>query len=210
VVRITAARSCDGSPECVWSLAVLADGHVVSGSSRGAIQVWDPQFGTLVSGGQHHVADVTCVLSDPGTGDVFAGGIDPTIVRLSRGTLGAPDIAAFENKDLCGFRIADRRRHHSADVRALALVSTCPVDGGAPVNFLLSGGNDADLLVHLPGAFNRQHPFRICPAPCCPITDVAPGSPARLLAVTGAEVNLWKVAEVELPKGLHKVCRAQL
>jgi hypothetical protein len=87
----------------------------------------------------------------------------------------------------------------------LELVTVQPEDGGAPVHFMLSGGNDADVLVHLLGAFNRQHPVRICPDPSCPIIDAATGSAARLLAVTGCEVNLWRTPDVALPEASHMV-----
>jgi hypothetical protein len=188
-LRITAASNPKGEPECIWSLAVLGDGLVVSGSSRGVVQVWDPEFGTLFSRAHLHKGDVTCVTALPDGSAIFAGGVDPTIVQLSRGTLGAPD--APEKASLCGFRISDKRRHHSADLRALALVSV-PRSGG-PVNFLVSGANDADLLVHFADAFGRQHPVRVCTAPCAPTIAVGGG---RLVSASGTEVHAWIAAAV--------------
>ena len=181
-LRITAAVNPGGTPDCIWALAVLSDGFLVSGSSGGVVQVWDTQFGTLFSRAQHHKADVTCVAATPDGESVFAGGVDPKIIELARGgPLGGADGAAF--------RLRDQRRHHTGDIKALAMVAVRR--GAAAVPFLVSGGDDADLLVHVAESFGRVHPVRVCPAASAPLVAVGGG---RLAAAREAQLDVWNAA----------------
>lgn len=85
VLRITAAPAASGSPaQCIWSLAALADGTLASASSRGVVQLWEPQFGTLVGAFHQHAGDVTTLAAAPDGSRLFAAGIDPSLVMLQR------------------------------------------------------------------------------------------------------------------------------
>ena len=85
VLRITAALvQTPGQDACIWALAALRDGSLVSGSSRGVTQLWEPQFGTLLSSFQQHQADVLCVATAPDSSRVFSAGMDPTIAMFER------------------------------------------------------------------------------------------------------------------------------
>jgi len=46
-LRITAGAATT-RPICVWRLAVLPNGTIVSGDSDGAVQFWDGRFGSLL------------------------------------------------------------------------------------------------------------------------------------------------------------------
>lgn len=80
-MRITAAVSTK-QPVCVWRLAVLPDGSIVSGSSDGATQFWDGAFGTLLQRFAKHSSDVLAIEASPDGRDVFASGVDSR-VRVS-------------------------------------------------------------------------------------------------------------------------------
>jgi U3 small nucleolar RNA-associated protein 4 len=78
LLRITAAvRS--SAPPCIWALAVLPDGTIVSGDSDGATQFWEGRFGTLVSRLQQHVADVMAVAASVDGSLVYSAGVDPRV-----------------------------------------------------------------------------------------------------------------------------------
>jgi WD40 repeat protein len=231
-LRITAAPAPGrGEAACIWALAPLRHGALASASSRGTVQIWETQFGTLLSACSHHQADTTCVAATPDATAVFAAGVDPSLVLLRRVATGATLGAAREGDDdtgraaaaaaaappddgTCRYQYSDRRRPHSSDVRALAIVTPPRRGAGGfkgaaaqATSYLVSGGNDAQLLVHNAAAFGRIHPVRPDPVPCAPAVAVsdaeaaqrlawgAIGSAAepqpRLVASSGAVVDVW-------------------
>lgn len=78
IVRITAGVQTK-QPLCVWRLAVLPDGTVVSGSSDGATQFWDGHFGTLIQRFAKHSSDVLALVASPDGRDIFSAGVDSRV-----------------------------------------------------------------------------------------------------------------------------------
>jgi WD40 repeat protein len=76
--RITVGTS-SAAPPCVWSLAVLPNGTIVSGDGDGAVQFWDGGFGTLLSRHQQFAADVLALTASPDGSSVWASGVDPRV-----------------------------------------------------------------------------------------------------------------------------------
>lgn len=89
-------------------------------------------------------------------------------------------------------------------MRALCVVTP---PQGTP--FLVSGGNDAQLLVHSVNAFERQHPVRVCRAPQAPSLAVqrldadAQGSGSAPLMLSRARntLDVWRAPPLLLPTG---------
>eukprot|EP00884_Botryococcus_braunii_P018760 jgi/Botrbrau1/5568/Bobra.0023s0051.1 len=171
LLRINAGDG-SGEEQCVWAVQVLRDGTVVSGSSGGNIQFWDGAMGTLLHGFKRHDADVLALAlaepdeeplapGTPGTDPavpperleprVFASGVDSRVACFSRArkSNGGEDWVYVDNK-----------RGHTHDVRSMLVVRS---RSGSMV--LLSGGNDAQLLVHHVYAFSQEAPVRICKCP---------------------------------------------
>jgi U3 small nucleolar RNA-associated protein 4 len=69
------------APPCVWSLAVLPNGTIVSGDGDGAVQFWDGGFGTLLSRHQQFAADVLALAASPDGNSVWASGVDPRVSK---------------------------------------------------------------------------------------------------------------------------------
>lgn len=71
------------SDVCIWAVAVLPDGTIVSGDSSSCITFWDGQHGTRLC--QYtHKADVLCLAASPMGDMVFAGGRLPRVHMYRR------------------------------------------------------------------------------------------------------------------------------
>ena len=66
----------------MWRLLSLPDGTLVSGDSEGAVQFWEPRFGTLLSRFAVHKADVLALAAGEDGGCVFAAGVDPQVTAM--------------------------------------------------------------------------------------------------------------------------------
>eukprot|EP00892_Ulva_mutabilis_P000419 jgi/Ulvmu1/10378/UM061_0061.1 len=201
-LRITAGANPGRGrePACIWALACLPDGCLASGCSRGMVQFWETQFGTLLSSVQQHQADVNALAAAPDGSAVFAAGVDPSLVLMKRetpagATPGGPVRYAY----------SDRRRPHTHDVRAMAMLRPPPPRGGggsgrragggaAPAQHvcLLTGGNDAELLVHSVDRFTYHHPVRVTAAPCAPAISFS--QTGRFAVADRASLGIWQAA----------------
>lgn len=214
-LRITAATHTGGQPACIWSLATLPGGLLASASSRGVVQTFETQFGTQQSSCHHHQADVTCLAASPCGGNLFAAGVDPSLVLLT------PSQPAGSDSDApARFQFSDRRRPHGRDVRAMAVVtprsrSHKSKASGASAkvqqqaerpSWLLTGSNDAQLLVHSAQTFQSQHAARVTAAPCAPV--LAFSACGRFIAADGESIDVWQPADA--PAAHEKVCSSLL
>ena len=206
MLRITAATQAGGQPACIWSLAELPGGLIASASSRGVVQTFETQFGTQQSSCHHHQADVTCLAVAPCGQHLFAAGVDPSLVLL---TPSQP--AGSESDSPTRFQFSDRRRPHRSDVRAMAVVappslsrtptpaskesggSTSPQNQLDMPSWLLTGSNDAQLLIHSAHRFRNMHAARVTAAPCAPV--LAFSACGKFIAADGESLDVWKPAD---------------
>lgn len=61
---------------------MLPDGTMVSGDSRGSVQLWDSQHGTLLQAFSQHKADVMAVAASTDGNTIFATGIDVQVCGI--------------------------------------------------------------------------------------------------------------------------------
>lgn len=137
LLRITAGDA-SGKPLCVWALAVLPDGTVVSGDSGGSVCFWDARFGTLLARFTQHRADVLQLAVSPDGATVFAAGVDPQVAVFKR-VSGLGGAAAQQE-----WVFLSAKRPHTHDVRAMCAVHGRHGGEGA----LWTGGNDTVLMTH--------------------------------------------------------------
>ncbi|CAL5222772.1 g5185 [Coccomyxa viridis] len=170
-----------GKEHCVWKSLVLCDGTMVTGDSGGNVQFWDAQLGTRTAAFQVHAADVLAMAASPAGDAVFAAGIDPQLALYKRvpGNKGKPERWVHSQS----------KRPHTHDVRALCVVSVPDED---PV--LVSGGNDAQLLVHSVPRYTQESPVRVSRCPQAAILRCAGAAqPALLLSAQGLDVHVWQL-----------------
>ncbi|GBF91380.1 hypothetical protein Rsub_04120 [Raphidocelis subcapitata] len=200
LMRITAAvRSA--APPCVWALAVLPDGTIVSGDSDGATQFWEGRFGALITRLQQHVADVMAVAASADGRFVYSAGADPRVAVFARvrdGASGAERWSYLAHKS-----------PHSHEVRALAATAR----GAEEEELLLSGGVDGQLVAYPALRITQEHPVRLSKAPQAPLLELAPrpaGGAPRLLLAQGRSVTLWRVGRAAArPAGAAAATGAQ-
>lgn len=194
-LRITAGTNPGGEPACIWALACIPDGSLASGSSRGTVQFWETQFGTSLSTVQQHQADVNALAVSPSGAAVFAAGVDPSVVLIKREAATAPGGPAR-------YAYSDRRRPHTHDVRAMAVLRPPlphrSASGGAAhaQPRLLTAGNDAELLVHSMDRFTAQPPVRVAAAPCAPA--IAFACNGRFAVADVASLDIWQAPQAEV------------
>lgn len=196
-LRITAGTNPGGEPACIWALACLPDGSLVSTSSRGTVQFWETQFGTALSSVQQHQADVNAVAVSPCGGAVFAAGVDPSLVLIKRETAAAAG-------GLTRFAFSDRRRPHTHDVRSMAVLAppAAARPGGPRGASLLTGGNDAELLVHSVDEFTQHHPVRVTAAPCAPAVTFAANG--RFVVADLGSLDVWQAAHADVHEQVRR------
>lgn len=79
-----AAGAGTGGTSCIWALAVLPDGQLVSGGAEGRVQFWDTASATLLQGFQKHEASVLTVAVSPAGDLTFAAGMDERIAMFRK------------------------------------------------------------------------------------------------------------------------------
>lgn len=186
---------------------MLPGGLLASASSRGVVQTFETQFGTQQSTCHHHQADVTCLAASPCGGNLFAAGVDPSLVLLT------PSQPAGSEADAqARFQFSDRRRPHSRDIKAMVVVtprtrlhksktSATQQQCDNP-SWLLTGGNDAHLLIHSAQRFQHMHAARVTAAPCAPV--LAFSACGRFIAADDSSIDVWQPADA--PAAHEKVC----
>ncbi|GAA5864670.1 hypothetical protein JCM8547_008266 [Rhodosporidiobolus lusitaniae] len=107
-----------GEHTIVWTVAVLADGTLVSGDSMGNVKFWDGEMGTQSQSFKAHKADVLALaLGSDGT-SLFTSGVDQKTTEFRLVT-----VASSRIHDVPAGRWiqASGRRLHSHDVRAIVI-----------------------------------------------------------------------------------------
>ncbi|KAF5826564.1 WD40-repeat-containing domain protein [Dunaliella salina] len=184
-LRITAGAATT-RPVCVWRLAVLPNGTIVSGDSDGAVQFWDGRFGSLLHRFTQHRADILAVVSAPDGESIFASGVDPAVVQFRHtqgdvpNTLSSKTPAEQQGSTKASgsngggqWVYTHHKRPHSHDVRAMDVVR---LGGGRAV--LLSGGVDTQLIAYPVASFLEEHPARLTKCPQRPMCHLALGAMA--------------------------------
>ncbi|BGP41474.1 U3 small nucleolar RNA-associated protein [Rhodotorula kratochvilovae] len=116
-LRMTLDR-LKGEHTVVWTVAVLANGTVVSGDSMGNVKFWDGSNGTQAQSFKAHKADVLALaLGSDGT-SLFTSGVDQKTTEFRLVT-----VASARVHDVPAGRWiqASGRRLHSHDVRAIVV-----------------------------------------------------------------------------------------
>jgi len=110
----------------IWCIAALPDSTVVTGDSRGQVQVWDGAAGVLMDSFRQHTADVLALAvayggeAEDGTGEedtkIFAAGVDGKVICIQKSNQGGQGRAADNS-----WMYVHAHRAHSDDVLALAV-----------------------------------------------------------------------------------------
>ncbi|KAJ1945038.1 U3 small nucleolar RNA-associated protein, partial [Linderina pennispora] len=172
----------------VWAVAVLRDGTVVSGDSRGHVMFWDAAMRVVQQDFKALGADVLSLAVDRAGHTVFASGVDPKITqfRLFVGGAEATNTTSMAPRkwQLTGFR-----RYHTHDVRALALETS------KGVNLLASGGVDTQVTAMRARSFPDRAPHRQpCFPPLSTVASVAPQA-GLVLQRQGTQLKVWALGQ---------------
>ena len=130
----------------VWSVKLLQDATIVSGSSLGKVQVWNCRYGTLKQSFQSLLADVTTMAISCNEEDIYVSGVDQKIVHLRK-------VQETAGEGVAMWIVTQEKRVHSHDIKALA-VSGC--------GLIASGGVDSELVISDAkqlAKFTRYSPF---------------------------------------------------
>jgi hypothetical protein len=119
---------------------------------------------------------------------LYSSGVDRVIIQYRQVSVGTTDKKKWVS--------TVKRRYHSHDVRALALLSTDHAKPGhfsGVVDELISGGVDTNLIISSPASkFDRVKQFRMSSWPHRPIVSLAPGSKS-ILEQNDQGVRIWSV-----------------
>lgn len=182
----------------LWKIAVLADGSVVTGDSRGVISVWDPATTTQIYSVKSHDADVlgmvVTVTSDSQI-VVVATGPDSNMVCVRR--VPVPGPAQYE------WALGGKFRHHRRDVFALAI---------SPNNTLASGGLGGDVhslpLSSLVQSDKHPHLNRYPPLPPRPLVSFSAAKRRFLYRASASVLEVWHAGR-EVDGSLEAMARSQ-
>lgn len=196
----------------IWTLCVMTDSTVVSGDSRGQVQLWDGATGVLMDTFRQHSADVLALVVSPGERDIFASGVDGKVVCLQRSQCAEGSGLSAANST---WIYVHAHRAHSHDVFSLAVVPVKRVDSGSDDELvLLSGGVEGRLSTYAVDSFVRVRPTWI---PAIPTQSLTSCSHSReVIAVRHSEhVDVWqlqylKTAAADPPSSSDAVLRPQL
>lgn len=137
---------------CVWRLQSLSEDLLASGDSQGSVNIWESQYGTLVTSLHTHEADILALTYFNEC--LYAAGVDSKVVQI---------------KEASGtWRITGKCRGQSHDIYALA-AATVLISGGVttdlclyPVDLFDSEG-DA-IILHREKVQYKAKPYRHIPA----------------------------------------------
>ena len=68
----------------IWSIKVLTDSTVVTGDSRGHVQLWDGETGVLMITLHQHSAEILALAVSPDENQIFASGVDCRVTCIRR------------------------------------------------------------------------------------------------------------------------------
>lgn len=149
----------------IWSIKVLSDSTIVTGDSRGHVQLWDGETGVLMITLHQHTAEIMALAVSPDESQIFASGVDcrVTCVRKVGPKFGtSPDDLPLPSDN--NWVYSTSHNPHSHDVFALEVCNSTPSSssgvGGA---VLISGGMDTKMCSYSVDEFARTRPFCILP-----------------------------------------------
>ena len=149
----------------IWSIKVLSDSTVVTGDSRGHVQLWDGETGVLMVTLHQHTAEILALAVSPDECQIFASGVDcrVTCVRKVslRNVIGPGEIILPSDNN---WVYSTSHNPHSHDVLALEICNTGPPNAqGTGGMVLISGGIDTKMCLYSIDEFARTRPFCILP-----------------------------------------------
>ncbi|KAJ2162362.1 U3 small nucleolar RNA-associated protein [Coemansia sp. RSA 552] len=179
--RMTVARE-GRDATLVWAVAVLPDGTIVTGDSRGHVIFWDATTHVVQQDFRALGADVLTVVAAADGRAVFASGVDPKITQFRR----SPATRAR-------WQLAGIRRYHTHDVRALGVSS----------ELVISGGVDTQVTASSARGFPNSNPYR---QPCfAPGSTSVAAAAGLVLQRQGRELKLWALGRAEpAPRSLSE------
>ncbi|KAJ8302513.1 hypothetical protein KUTeg_018909 [Tegillarca granosa] len=121
--RLTLGRQENNKETIVWCLAVTSDMTIVSGDSRGKMSFWNGKHGTLIKSFQSHVGDILCLCVNDEENCVLSSGVDTATVRYDY-------LAPKAESDWKMWVRSTIIKHHTNDVRALAMIGDDFASGG--------------------------------------------------------------------------------
>ena len=186
----------------IWSILVLSDSTVVTGDSRGHVQLWDGETGVLMITLHQHTAEVLALAVSPDETQIFASGVDCRVtcvrkVPIQQYKSDEPPMPSDSN-----WVYSTSHRPHSHDVFALAVCnSSYPSSSGGGGSVLISGGMDTKLCSYAIEEFARTRPAWILPVAASGLVQ----SSADYTAVAVRHrnrIDIWSVQPSPL-KGSH-------
>lgn len=154
----------------IWSIQVLSDSTVVSGDSRGHVQLWDGETGVLMITLHQHTAEVLALAVSTDETQIFASGVDcrVTCVRkvpcqLNRLSDSNGEAFSAPAPSDSNWVYSTSHRPHSHDVFALATCNYISPFSNGFKPLLLSGGMDTKLCSYSIEEFARTRPSWILP-----------------------------------------------
>lgn len=173
-----------GIDTLIWSLIVLSDSTVASGDSRGHLQLWDGENGSLILTIHQHTAEVLSIITNCNETKIFASGVDSRVIciqKLTNQIVDQKDILLNNsNSNHLKPRPIDStwvysssHRPHSHDINTLAMCNINQLNYNSQDNsyqtttesYLLSGGLDCKLCYYLVNNFTKFRPVSILPSP---------------------------------------------
>ncbi|ORX63923.1 WD40 repeat-like protein [Basidiobolus meristosporus CBS 931.73] len=185
----------------VWAVKILKNGCIVSGDSLGHVKFWDGEMGTMIQSFNAHSADILCVVANEEGNTVFTSGVDRKVIqfRLVENANYTPvsrkkkdSSSAEAPKSEMKWILAGTRRYHSHDVKALAL------DESRPVNALVSGGVDVQLVVCPAAEFPNMNQWRLPYFPQKPLISMSKAK-RLLMCRFPNSIRVWKLGKAAPP-----------
>lgn len=149
----------------IWSIKVLSDSTVVTGDSRGHVQLWDGETGVLMVTLHQHTAEILALAVSPDECQIFASGVDCRVTcvrKVSLRNLIGPGEMLLPSDN--NWVYSTSHNPHSHDVLALEICNTGPATAQSPGGkVLISGGVDTKMCLYSIDEFARTRPFCVLP-----------------------------------------------
>ena len=172
----------------VWAVQFIDNSTVISGDSRGKLQIWNIKHGTLRHSFELFTADVLTLAVWEGDGEemvVYASGVDSKVVKLVR------VMEEREGATKSNWIVAGQMRMHTHDVHSLSV---------SPSGLLASGGADTELVLTHP-VFHWKSCVRYNPFPCMSRHFKIAKSAGVLLFQTPVALHLWDLTSLNPATG---------
>ena len=154
----------------IWSIQVLSDSTVVSGDSRGHVQLWDGETGVLMITLHQHTAEVLALAVSADETQIFASGVDCRVTcirkvpnQLSRLPESSGESLLPPAPSDSNWVYSTSHRPHSHDVFSLAVCNYISPFADGFKSILLSGGMDTKLCTYSIEEFARTRPSWVLP-----------------------------------------------